>query len=368
MKRILDLKLSSNPTINLLRVIGSPGITREEPLVDDTESSELYDFAIKNKVPLLYLESLKRQGKLNTLKTKLDEEREKYLKFTGGVGRVSRIFNDANIEYALFKTIKPYPAVPGDIDILIMGDAAMYEKAIEVLREAGYKYIGATNPGPSLEDLVDTINDIVIDLQEELSLSYLIYMDKNKFGNQITEIELPTGEEVKNLTPELDLAVVVIHSLTEHLCTLGDCYTFLYRLSEMSEKDINNFVDILEEHKIRGIAKAFITITEVLCEAAYGEKPENLDYLLNELNYDKMEAKNIIKSNFKMPHRYGTMTIGRTLLEKTKEKRFRRSVVTQLLKMLNPMLTKFIVSEFIKRRKREYYLKNIEEYSEEKMY
>lgn len=69
-----------------------------------------------------------------------------------------------------------------------------------------------------------------------------------------------------------------------------------------------------------------------------------------------------------MPHRYSTLTIGRTLLEKTKEKRFRRSVATQMLKMANPKLTKFIVSEFIERRKRDYYLKNIEHYSKEKMY
>jgi len=357
-----------NKTIKLLRVIGSPGITREEPLVNNEESLELYDFAIKNKVPLLYLESLERQRALNKLKTKLDEERERYSKFVRGVGRVARIFNNANIEYTLFKTIKPYPAVPGDIDILIMGDVSEYERAHEVLREAGYKYIGATNPGPSLEDLVDTINDIVIDLQEDLSLSYLIYMDKNKFADKISEIKLPTGEKVKNLMPELDLAIVIIHSLTEHLYTLGDFYTFIYRLAEMKEKDINNFIDILEEHKIRGIAKSFVTITDILCEEAYGEKPEKLDYLLNELNYDKIEAGNIIKNDFKMPHRYSVITIGRTLLEKMKEKRFRRSVATQMVKMLNPMLTKFIIGEFIERRKRDYYLKRIEDYPKERMY
>ncbi|MGB7533086.1 MAG: hypothetical protein WA977_08965 [Halobacteriota archaeon] len=352
--------LSLNQTIKILRIVGFPGIARKELLVNDAESLELYDFAIKNKVPLLYLESLKRQGKLNKLKTKLDGEREKYLKFIGGVGRVSKIFNTAGIDYSLFKTIKPYPAVPGDIDILIMGDATMCERAVGVLREAGYKYIGATNPGPSLEDFVDPKDNIVIDLQEEVSLSYLIYMDKNKFWDQTIEIKLPSGEKIKNVAPELDLAIVIIHSLTEHLYTLGDYYTFIYRLSEMREKDINNFIDTLDEHKIRGIARAFITITDILCEAAYGEKPENLDYLLNELKYDACEAKNVIKSNFKMPHRYNVITIGRTLLEKTKEKRFQRSVATQMLKMVNPMLTKFIVSEFIERRRREYYLKEVE--------
>lgn len=363
---LADSDLSLNPTLRLLRTIGSPGIANKEPSVE--ESLELYDLAVKNKIPLLYLESLKRQGKLKKLKAKLDEEHEKYLKFIGGVDRVSKIFNDAKIEYALFKTIKPYPAVPGDIDIVVMGDVTMCERAVEVLREAGYKYIGATNPGPSIEDLVDLKEGIIIDLQEEVSLSYLIYMDKNKFWDQITEITLPTGGKVKSTTSELDLAIATIHSMTEHLYILGDFYTFIYRLSEMSEKDINTFIDILDEHKIKGIARSFITITNALCEAAYGEKPEKLNYLLDELNYDACEEKNIIKNNFKMPHRYSTITIARTLLEKTKEKRFRRSVATQMLKMLNPRLTKFIVSEFIWRRKKEYYLKKIEDYSKEKMY
>jgi len=357
-----------NKTIKLLRIVGSPGIARKEPFTDDAESLELYDLAVKNKIPLLYLEELKRQGKLNKLKAKLDEEREKYLKFIGGVERVSKIFNAAGIEYTLFKTIKPYPAVPGDIDIVILGDSHMLERSIEILQEAGYKFIGATNPGPSVEDLIDPKDDIIVDLQEEISLSYLIYMDKNKFWDQIIEIKLPTGEKIKNLTPEIDLAIVIIHSLTEHLYTLGDFYTFIYRLAEMNEKDINNFIDILEEHKIRGIARSFITITDALCEAAYGEKPKNLSYLLNELNYDAQEIKNLIGGNFKMPHRYSIITITRTLLEKTKEKRFRRSVATQMLHMLNPRLTKFVVSEFIWRRKKEYYLKSIKDYSKEKMY
>ena len=61
------------------------------------------------------------------------------------------------------------------------------------------------------------------------------------------------------------------------------------------------------------------------------------------------------KNDFNSPHRYKISTIARTLLEKTKEKRFSESVLIQMLNMLNPKLLKLVVSSLIDRRRREIY-------------
>ena len=55
-----------NRTIKLLRVIGSPfAPDREAELPENKqEALELYNYAIKNKIGLLYLEALKDSGKL----------------------------------------------------------------------------------------------------------------------------------------------------------------------------------------------------------------------------------------------------------------------------------------------------------------
>ena len=55
---------------------------------------------------------------------------------------------------------------------------------------------------------------------------------------------IQSGAEVrvKTPTPELDLGIVIIHSLTEYLYLLGEYYSFLYTLARMNEGEIDEFV------------------------------------------------------------------------------------------------------------------------------
>jgi len=356
-----SLDSQSNQTIKLLRTIGSPLLPNKEPSVNGTESLDLYNLGVKNKIPLLYLEALKQQGKLNKLKMKYDEEYAKYLKFLYRLNEVAKILDAAEVEYAIFKTIKHYPAVPGDIDIVVFGDNDTYRRANEIFLKAGYRYAKEVdNTSPTLPDLIDREGDIAIDLQEELELNYVIYMDKNKFRGHIVKRKTPSGAEIKTLTPELDLATVIIHSITENLYLIGEFYTLLYSLSTMNEREIDDFVAVLKENKITAAAKSFGTITAVLHDAAYGVIPDKLEYALSKLGYEKSEAEALVKSDFKMPHRYSLSTVVKVILEKMREKRFRRSVGMQMVKMLNPRLTKYLIGEVIERRRREYYLKEEE--------
>ena len=384
--------INKNLTLKLLKTIGSPFQPTKERLEESNESLELYDHAVKNKIPLLYLNALKQGENLNELKSKYEEEHVRYLKFLNGVARVSEVLNAADLEFLIFKTIKPFPVVHGDADIIVLGDDGMYKQAVEVLLKAGYipqlsnlvdvkmlareeeykkaveilvkpthgggKY-GLKHVSPTGTDFVDPEWKLDIDLQKELALSYVIYMDKNNFKRHITETEVPNGAGIKTPTPELDLAIVIAHSLAEQMYLLGECYTFLYRLSKMDKESIGNFVNILKENKLTTAAKSFITVTAVLCEEAYGEVPKKVDRLLDELGYEESEAKRLIKSNFKAPHRYGWLTLSKVFLEKMKEKRFRRSVLVQMVKMRNPRLIRLVIKSIIEMRKREYYLKEV---------
>lgn len=385
--------IDKNLTIKLLSTVGSPFTITKEPN-DNEESLELYDHAVKNKIPLLYLESLKQQGKLNKLKSKYEEEHARYLKFLNGVARVSEVLNAADLVFVIFKTIKPFPAVHGDADVIILGDDDMYRQAVEVLLKAGYvpqlsdivdvktltneeeykkaveilvnpthgggKY-GLKHISPTGTDLKDTKWNIDIDLQKELALSYVIYMYKKNFKGYITETELLNGSKVKTPAPELDMAIVIAHSLAEQMYLLVEFYTFLYRLSEMDEEQIGNFMDVLKENKLTMAAKSFVTVTAGLCEEAYGEVPEKVERLLDEFGYDNAEAGRLVKSGLKMPHRYSWSTLIKVFFEKMKERRFRRSVGVQMIKMLDPRLMRLVVKSMIEMRREEYRLNKARE-------
>ncbi len=382
---VLNSSLSSqNPTLKLLRTIGSPFSPKEEIPIDSCESLKLYNLAVRNKIPILYLETLKQQGKLSELEAKYEEEKAKYLRFIEGVTNVSKILDAGGIEYVIYKTIKPYPAVPVDIDIITLGNDDMHRKAAKVLLAASYKLALpgviktgalvndkayekmarlATKPtykrehiSPTGTNFIDPEYNILIDLRKELAMSYIIYMDKNKFRGHVIRRKLTNGKENNALTPDLDLACVIIHSVMEHLYLLGEYYTFLFQLSEMDEREIDGLINVLRENRITVAAKAFITITVGLYQAAYGAIPEKLYMISNKLGLDMAELENVRKNDFNSPHRYKISTIARTLLEKTKEKRFSESVLIQMLNMLNPKLLKLVLSELVARRKRETYL------------
>lgn len=374
-------------TIKLLRAVGSPFTQVSEVPKEYGEALELYRYAIENKISLPYLESLSRRGKLNGLERRYKEERDRYLMFLNCISKTSKVLSNVKIRHVIFKTIKPFATVPGDIDVLIvLDDDNMYKKAVKVLLREGYKpelhdiidvktltndeaYCKAaealTRPtygrgghiSPTGTKLVDTKHGFDVDLSKEVAMSYVVYMDKNKFKKYVTKTKLPTGETIPVLELDRDLAIVIMHSVVkEQLYLLSEYYHFIYRLSEMKEKEINKFISILKENKITYAAKTFITITATLHYAAHRTVPSPLQFMLDNIGFQMSEATNLVKNRFKMPHRYDVLSITKSLLEKMREKTFVKTLAVQVLRMLNPRLTKLIINEIFERRSRETYL------------
>jgi len=367
-----------NPTLDLLRTIGSPFIPPETSYGE--ESWGTYQHAVKNKIPLLYLEAIKQQGKLKKLKANYDEECARHRRFIDAIAKVSGLFEAANIEYAIFKTIKPYRGVPNDVDLIIIGDDAAYRKAVEVLLRACYvpfvphylvdmstlgtndSYMraaevlskptcGKDHVSPTGTGFVDPEYNIDVDPQKELAISYLVYMDKNRFKGNMIQVELPNGSSTNALRPELDLACVLAHSLIEHTCLLGDYYTVLYRLSKMDEAQMRAFAHVVRENNITMAAKSCFSVVTELHRAAHGEVPGKLAAISDELGIVASEIKNVIKNGFTTPHKYNKSTVARLYMEKLHENRFRRSLALQMFHTLDPRLLKMTIADLIERRK-----------------
>jgi hypothetical protein len=342
--------------IELLRSIETPcGPRLDARRPGNSEGALLYDLAIKNKISLLYLESLRQCSELGGLWRQYQEERDRRDTFVTELLRVAGILEDAGIDYAFYKTIRPYPAVPGDIDALVLGDDSQYRRALERLVAAGYRQVVPDGPTAATGDLVDLDAMIPVDLEREVGISYIVYMNKNHFGDDIVRSQVEGRGEVNALSVELDLATVITHSVMEQLYLLGEHYTLVYRLSAL---DLERFVAILRQHKIVSAGRAFVTIAACLCEEANDYLPEKLSALIGEVGFDRLEAMRLARSGFEMPHRYSMATVAKFLREKLHEARFRRSFCSQLLHMLDPRVGKFVLAEVVERRRRGYYIKD----------
>jgi len=382
------MKMQESPTLQLMRIIGSPLIADGEKISNNAvESQELYELAVRNKITLLYLEALKKQGKLNELKEKYDERIASYPRFMGAIAQLDKLLKPVNIDYVIFKTIRPYLGMPTDIDLLILGDSKQYQKTLDVLLKAHYGNIASDivdtnalcteddykkavetlmkptyladplkNVSPTGTDFLDPEYGIDIDLQRELAINYVIYVDKNRFKNHIIRTKLPNGQEVSTLECGFELAVVTAHSLIEQMYLLGECYALLYHLSAMDDDGIDSFIEAVKENKLEVATRMVASITAELHKAAFGTIPQKLELVMNKLGTDTSEVGRLIRNEFKMPHKYSLLTVLRFFMHKIGEPRFRKSVLNQIIKTFNPKLARYVITELIDKYRRRHYL------------
>jgi len=333
-----------------LRTIASPFSPAIKTASDPKKALELYRCSIKNRISLLYLEALRKKENMDIVKSVYEKKQKKYLETSSAIVRASQILANINTKHAIYKTVRPYKATTVDIDVLIFKPRNSYRNAINAMYAAGYKII---EYGPRSTTLQDPEVHIGIDLYEQVAVSFITYMDKEKLIDYVTSIRLPSGECVKTLKPEADLAAIIAHSvMKEQLYTLSEYYTFIHYLKQMN---IDNFIQIVKQNNITSAARTHAAITALLHKAAHETIPDKLQILLSNLDAKTCETTLLIRNNFKTPHRYHMLTVAQSFLEIAKGKKCRNSIATQFLHMLNPKFTRKFLRALMEHVTRETY-------------
>lgn len=362
--------VSMNGTLKLLKIIGSPFTPEQKQALPEnrSEAQELYAHATKNKIGLLYLETLKNQKKIEEFGLE-SEYRGECKRQDGQVTtaiRISKLFNSYNINYVVFKSFMPYPATPNDVDIVHLGSDSEFKKAEEIMLQNGYEeFLGLFGRSPSQTMFHDSRDgphlifhdkDVYdIDLYREIMASYIVYLDKEKIKKYVTEMNV-SDVQIKVFEPEAELVALITHSIIpEQLCTLSVYYATLHYLAEMNPEQIDKFVYIAKENNVTFPARTNCSVIAELHKASHGFVPDKLEAILSKLGTEKKEIKNLIRGDFEMPYRYSWSTIIKTLFERGKERTFRKSVVRQMIHMLSPRFAKYVVQAIIMYRKRETY-------------
>jgi hypothetical protein len=328
-------------TLRLLEVIGSPFVHEEYPRsIREEEISALHLHAIKNRMPLLYMDTLNKQNKLFDLESTYLREYSRYLKIFDTMTKVSDFLNSLDVEHAVFKSIRPYPDASVDVDTLIF-DSGKYENAVKSFPKKGWKMLGY---GPQSITFFDSEAQVGIDLYREIAVSWVIYLDKRKLEKHIARIKLPNNKYVNTLQPEADLAAIIAHSvIKEQVYTMAEFYTFLKLLKMMKRKEVENLIELIRTN-ILVAAKSFLSVTLALHKETFGFIPEKLAVLSSELGRDGLEENRLAQSAFHTPHKYHYLTLVRSLMSKLKEEKTRKSIAMQGFKMMDPRFTRTVVA------------------------
>jgi len=206
--------MSSTALAKLLKLFSSPEVEGDVMCDEDLETLQ---FVRKNKLLDLYLERISRSSRdTYILKSMVEREGRRAL-FRDAVVNTARNLDESGVEYALFKTLKPFRFLPNDIDILIF-DMENLEMARAALTEAGY-VLGEYEP---YVVSFSSPEGVMVELHLEMSIAYFVYLDKALLKPHVTCVNID-GVRVYTLKPSAELLCTIAHLLfKENMITLSD--------------------------------------------------------------------------------------------------------------------------------------------------
>jgi len=334
-----------NNLLALLRAIGSPLLLNQPQASRRLENNpKLYTLAEANKIPLMYLNTIKPDERRNLPEYNYHCTRlHRLLEITS---EISKFFDEEDIDYVIFKTLRPYHEDVADIDVLNLGSHIDYQEMVEVLRRAGFVLMERGAYCTTFQDYKTRFKtELMIDVYNEISVGYLVYLDKRKLGRYISERELSTGRVVRVFRPEVELLVTIAHSaMKENQYTLAEYYVTLHYLNLMDQFSIEEFVSLVRENKLVNALRWHLTITSTLHKFAFDFIPEKLSNLLFRLGGPWNRAYQQVFEKAYPPYRCDPLTLALIFKEKMQDSIFKRSLCDQILSFPEKRFTRRLLT------------------------
>ncbi len=311
--------------IELVRMIGLPGLRTKENdqnLQADDGSGRLTSLAELNKIGLLYSLASNKPSKELLARNEL-------LNIT--LKELGSLFSQNQISYCVFKTVKPFPTTPSDIDVLV--DPTHLGRATNLLESRGFKITADDAYSTTLQK-----GNMIIDLQLQPSVSNLPYISKKFLMQNVVTRQLD-GHEVKNLSDEAEIIVIASHSLyKEQMFTLSDYYS----ITLLSERvaDIRRLVDLARSSNTIDALR----ITSYLC-GQITNKAFGISTKINEISNALGESSYHVHSIQEMPLKFPFSLVIKLLIRRArKDRELRRMMLPAMMRIVSPSQLKKLVS------------------------
>jgi len=324
---------------SLKHVINSIRLVKKHELINEEINLEEYYFFVKrNKMRLLFLNSINEEDLNDTLY----KEKQLLLKRKKNVDslivRISNILENNNVRYSFFKTIRPYDEVTVDVDLVLYDDFDIVMNKISEYNMTLLKH----GPLSSTFRSVDLMMDV--DFYRDVGVSYFIYLDNAELAHHIIKKQFDKGS-IKVLSSMADILSIVSHSLIkEQLYVLSEFFTYIDYVNGMEVIELDQLITLSKRWNLHNCLSIHNSITCYIYEVAMGELTENLNYLKKNLLLCERDISIIKEGNLEFPYKYNYKSVIKVMIEKSKNPKTRRSILTQILCLFNP----FFLVEFSK--------------------
>jgi hypothetical protein len=184
----------------------------ERILRDEKLLSEAIAIARKNKVFLAFytgLTNLHLRVPNHAMEMAEKEFKRKTL-YEEALAEIAEAAERENIEFMVFKSIKPFPYVGDDVDVFIPNNEG-FRAFIELLRDLGYQSLGGGPPEETVAKRVQGFS-IMIDVHRAFSASYIPYVDGARVWRRRVKCRF-NGFDIFVPSMEDEILILVGHSL-----------------------------------------------------------------------------------------------------------------------------------------------------------
>jgi hypothetical protein len=333
-------------TKELINLIGSPFVNTEAgDLPSNKLLIEIYDNAFYDRVAPLYLHMFRRADWHPELEAHYIFVRDRESMTLTVLSDLAAHLNDWNKNgYMIFKSIKPYPAIPNDTDLLIFGGKKEFDSALGHLYKCGYIFHEWAPMQTTLYDprgkgaigVGKKGGTYYVDVYREISTDYVNYLNEKAVKPHVI-IRQINGVNVRILRQEPELAVILFHNVfPERTFQLEHFYMPLYYLAD-PEFDTDLFVRFTVENRMTYAVKTNLSLIEKLHHAHFGFVPDVVMQLLDGWGRNRREADRFVGADLKTPYMFSPLTFWNTCIAKLGDTAFTNSLVVQGLHMLNPV-------------------------------
>jgi hypothetical protein len=323
-------------SISLVEIIGTPFGTygEKDNVRENGELLGLFPLSIKNKIPLLYLDSVKKlYGNLYELQSHYTQLKESEKAIRLQIKDIANILGRKKTDYAVFKTLKPFPYIASDIDLLLFADEGVKE-ALMAFTESGYRLLDS---GPRNFTVFNLESGLKIDLYDEITASNIIYMDKQKIRGYVVSTTLD-NQQIPVLNPEVELLCVIAHSFyKEQLYTLADFYAIILNMASFTYQQIDTFIRLAKELRIEFACCILLELTQNICFGVFQSRIKEIQEVIGELVHRplifSMSNSTIghLDKRIPIPYKFNYATIAFGFIDKIlKDGKTKRSVLFQV--------------------------------------
>jgi hypothetical protein len=289
----------------VVRSIGIPGVFN--PTLTNLRTEDVPSFlqvAEKNKIPLLFLRTIVSGVSDHPFVSALLRYEQRHQRTLDLVKFVSSILEEEKIRYTFFKTLKPFPYVPSDVDILLWSNDDL--KSLEK-RLNGEDCVSLERDAYGVT-MFNSTYKLNIDLTTQIAVSGMVYMNKELIFDHVNEINF-YGNMVQTLDPPAELLAVMAHSVfKEQIFTLSDYYTLVLSAQYWEEAS-----KLAEKLHLKHALETVLKLTNSITVSAFGSlRPLSRKTKALEINYEPTFSDEEIE----LPKKYDLSSMIVELLKK----------------------------------------------------